>query len=70
MYYLKTYKNRNCARIALGNALKRMGMRIADINYELKRNKVDNRVYPVIDMHNNGKRIVEQLQAEGFVITH
>lgn len=68
MHVNKSYKNRNCAQIALGTALKKMGMRIADVEYETKR--IGNRYHTVLDQDGNGKHMLKTLEAQGFIVTH
>lgn len=70
MYYIKSYSSVASARAALSQALRKMGFRLRDVRYEIKLMKASGRFHPVIDIDANGKHMVRQLQAQGFVATH
>lgn len=70
MYYLKTYKNVQSARVALQASLKAKGFALRDVSYEVKTIRGTGRFHIVLDQNANGKRLLTSLEREGFVVTH
>lgn len=71
MQIKRTYKNPQTARMALQDRLNRIGRKLANVRYEIKRQKQGRafRYYPVVH-HSSGRRIVPKLEAMGIICTH
>ena len=66
MYIKKNYKNAQTARVTLQRELNKIGCKLSDVEYEIK--KVKNSGFrPVVK---NGGAIGRMLEKAGIIVTH
>ncbi len=67
MFIKKSYKNAQTARVALQAKLNEIGLKLSDVEYEIKSIRNSGRFHPVVSAK-NGRIVRVQCDRSGFIV--